>query len=70
VLERKFGSNADSMTLELRDIAENFICSMGNDAETLAHYGPQEGYTIHVTNYTQVYFEFRLLTPYRVCWPN
>lgn len=21
---------------------------MGNDAETLAHYGPQEGYTIHV----------------------
>ena len=38
------------MTLELRDIAENFICSMGNDAETLAHFGPQEGYTIHVPN--------------------
>jgi hypothetical protein len=49
VLERKFGSNADSMTLELRDRAENFICSMGNEAETLAHYGPQEGYTIHVS---------------------
>jgi len=49
-LERKFGSNADSMSLELRDISENFLCSMGNDQETLAHYGPQEGYTIHVVD--------------------
>ncbi len=23
---------------------------MGNDQETLAHYGPQEGYTIHVVD--------------------
>ena len=47
-MERKFGSNADTMILELRDTSDQFICLMANDKETLAFYGPQEGHTIHV----------------------
>ena len=39
-LERRFGSSADTMTLELRDGAEQHLCTMSNDTETLAHYGP------------------------------
>lgn len=50
MLERRFGSSADTMTLELRDSTEQHLCVMGNDAESLAHYGPQEGYTIHVVD--------------------
>eukprot|EP00347_Sterkiella_histriomuscorum_P006869 403351126 len=50
ILERKFGSNADNITLELRDSAEQFLQVLHNDSETLAHYGPQEGYTIHVVD--------------------
>lgn len=38
------------MNLELRDRSENFLLAMSNDQETLAHYGPQEGYTIHVVD--------------------
>ena len=49
-LERKYGSSADTMSLELRNLSEQFVCSMSNDQETLAHYGPQEGYTIHVVD--------------------
>lgn len=49
-LERRFGSSADTMSLELRDTAGNFIAAMSNDQETLAHYGPQEGYTLHVVD--------------------
>ena len=36
------------MILELKDSAEQFICQLDNDEETLSHYGPQEGYTVHV----------------------
>ena len=50
VLERRFGSSAETMSLELRDSAGNFLAAMANDQETLAHYGPQEGYTIHVVD--------------------
>lgn len=50
MLERRFGTNADTMTLELRDGAEQHLCSMSNELESLAHYGPQEGYTIHVVD--------------------
>ena len=49
-LERRFGSSADTMNLELRDTAGNFLVSMSNDQETLAHYGPQEHYTLHVVD--------------------
>jgi tubulin-folding cofactor B len=49
-LERRFGSSADTMNLELRDTAGNFLAAMSNDQETLAHYGPQEGYTLHVVD--------------------
>jgi tubulin-folding cofactor B len=38
------------MTLELRDGAEQHLCTMSNELESLAHYGPQEGYTIHVVD--------------------
>ncbi len=38
------------MNLELRDTAGNFLVSMSNDQETLAHYGPQEHYTLHVVD--------------------
>ncbi|CDW90329.1 UNKNOWN [Stylonychia lemnae] len=48
VLERKFGTNADDMTIELRDSSDNFLQVLHNDQETIAHYGPQEGYTFHV----------------------
>jgi hypothetical protein len=48
ILERKFGTSADTITLELKDTAEQFLQVMANDQETLAHYGPQEGYTLHV----------------------
>jgi hypothetical protein len=30
-LERKYGSSADTMNLELRNLSEQFICSMSND---------------------------------------
>lgn len=39
------------MTLELRNSSDQFLQVLHNDVETLAHYGPQEGYTIHVKSY-------------------
>ena len=45
------------MNLELRDTSETFICFLGNDESTLAHYGPQEGYTLHVTNIFNIFLQ-------------
>lgn len=50
VLERKFGTSVASMALEMRDTADQFLQALTNDQETLAHYGPQEGYTLHVVD--------------------
>lgn len=49
-MERRFGTSADTMSLELRDLSEHHVCAMGADTQTLAHYGPQENYTIHVVD--------------------
>ena len=50
ILERKFGTMADQMSLELRDTTEKKVCAMSDDAATLGSYGPQYNYTIHVTD--------------------
>ena len=47
-LERKFGTAADQMTLQLHDTSDTVVCTLADDNETLASYGPQAGYTIHV----------------------
>ena len=52
VLERKFGSSADSMVLELRDASGAYICNMQNDQETLQSYGAIDGMCIHVQDPT------------------
>jgi hypothetical protein len=31
ILERKFGSSADNMNLELRDTSDQFLINMAND---------------------------------------
>ena len=36
------------MTLQLHDTSDAVICTLADDNETLASYGPQVGYTIHV----------------------
>ena len=48
------------MTLELRDTSGTPIIAMTNDQETLAFYGPQPGYTIHVvdSNPSSMFSEF------------
>jgi len=50
LLERKFGTSAEAMTLELRDTADQTFCQLNDDALPLANYAPQENYTIHVTD--------------------
>ena len=47
-LERKFGTAADGMKLELRDTKDQNVAEMTDDLQTLAHYNPQNNYTIHV----------------------
>ena len=47
-LERKFGTAADGMKLELRDTKDQPVVEMADDLQTLAHYQPQNNYTIHV----------------------
>ena len=44
----RFGSSADNMVIELRDTSECLVCNMDKDDETLATYGPQENFTLHV----------------------
>jgi len=39
------------MVLELRNTAEEYVSTMTNEEESLAFYGPQEGWTIHVTHH-------------------
>ena len=60
VLEKKFGTSSDVMSLELRDTSEQFLAAMTDVTKTLAHYGAQENYTIHVYDQsgTAVYNEF------------
>ena len=36
------------MSLQLKNLAEEVVGEMGDDAALLGHYGPQEYYTIHV----------------------
>ena len=47
-LERKFGTSADGMKLELRDGSDKPIIEMADDTQTLAFYQAQNHYTIHV----------------------
>ena len=49
-LERKFGTDAGGMKLELRDTKEQPVAEMSDDLQTLAHYQPQNHYTIHVVD--------------------
>ena len=49
-LERKFGTAADGMKLELKDTKEQPVCAMDDDTQTLAFYNPQANYTIHVVD--------------------
>jgi hypothetical protein len=60
------------MNLELRDVSETFVCAMSNDLETLAHYGPQEGYTLHVPIKLLYHSSLlhRWLTLHQACSPN
>jgi hypothetical protein len=46
-LEKRWGSYASTMTLQLKNKDEQFICNLDDDYQKLGHYGPKEGYIIH-----------------------
>ena len=49
-LERKFGTSADGMKLQLLDATDQPVCAMDDDTQQLQNYQPQNNYTIHVVD--------------------
>ena len=49
-LERRFGSAAQNLSLQLLDANGALLSEMSNDQETLKHYGAVTGCTIHVVD--------------------
>jgi tubulin-folding cofactor B len=47
-LEKKFGSSAANMTLQLKNSTGTVVATMDIEDKTLGSYGPEIGYTIHV----------------------
>lgn len=46
-LEKRWGSYASTMTLQLKTKDEVFVCNMSDDYKTFGSYDPKEGYVIH-----------------------
>ena len=48
ILEKRFGTSASNMTLQLKNSTGNVIALMDIEDKTLGSYGPEIGYIIHV----------------------
>ena len=46
-LEKRFGSSASTMTLQLQNKDGLFVCNLTDDYQKLGHYNPQENFIIH-----------------------
>ena len=49
-LERKFGTSADQMRLQLQNTQGQTVAQMSDNAKTLGDYNPSENMTVHVVD--------------------